>query len=286
MEERIGFYAKVVINDKNWPFISVRLQTLQLIPDMKNKLLFSIFFATLMVNVTFAQEGSDTTATTKKLRSGMAVYAEFGVLSNSSFKAIRNEMRAQNIKPFESLMASVVLAKRMETERFFAESRLILMNSTKFNDDENVRRGKFWGIGIGTDASPKFVNSSHWNVLIPIGWDLMLYQLRVKSNQTATFGQVNQNPNAYSAVKLHAASFNLHAGIGVDYKMNLFPKVYDKVYISSKVTYHLPVIRSDRWRGDDVKVTDLPSFKPNQLYAQIGLVFFPKSKHRMWGKMH
>jgi hypothetical protein len=274
-----------MINDKKRAFTSVRLQTLQPIRNMKNKLLISIFFATLMVNITFAQEGSDTTTTTKKFRSGMAVYAEFGVLSNSSFKAIRNEMTAQNIKPFENLMASIVLAKRIETERFYAESRLILMNSTKYNNDENVRRGKFWGIGIGADASPKFVNSTRWNVLVPIGWDLMLYQLRVKSNQTATFAQVTQNPNAYNSVKLHTASFNLHAGLGVDYKMDLFPKIYDKVYISSKISYHLPVFRTKNWRGDDVKVTDLPSFKANQLYAQIGLVFFPKNKHRMWGNM-
>lgn len=218
----------------------------------------------------------------------MAIYAEFGLLSNNSFKAIRDQMKALNIKPFENLMASIVLAKRFETEKFFVESRLILMNSTKYSNDDNVAKGIFRGIGIGTDASPKFVNSKHWNVLVPIGWDLMLYQTRVKNDQTATYSQVVNNPNGYRGVKLRSGSFNLHAGLGADYKMNLFPKVYDKVYISGKVTYHLPVFRTGRWKGDDVKVTDLPSFKANQLYAQIGLVFFPKYQHRhgMWGKMH
>ena len=253
---------------------------------MKNKLLLSILLSALFLNMATAQDSSDTTAAGKKFRSGMAVYAEFGLLSNNSFKSIRDQMRTLGIKPFENLMASVVLAKRIETEKFFAESRLILMNSTKLSNDENVKKGIFRGIGIGVDASPKFVNTSHWNVLIPIGWDLMLYRLRVKDDKTASFNQIVQNPNGYQSVKLHTGSFNLHAGVGVDYKMNLFPKVYDKVYISGKVTYHLPVARMGRWRGDDVKITDLPSFKPNQLYAQIGLVFFPKHSHKMWGRMH
>jgi len=253
---------------------------------MKNKLLLTAVFFTLFLNVASAQDSFDTTSTAKKYKSGLAVYAEFGLLSNNSFKGIRNEMRALGIKPFENVMASIVLAKRMETEKFFAESRLILMNSTKHGYDDNVSKGIFRGVGIGVDASPKFVNSTHWNLLIPIGWDLMLYQVKVKNNQTASFGQVVQNPNAYNSAKLHNGSFNLHAGIGADYKMNLFPKVYDKVYISGKVSYHLPVARMGRWRGDDVKVTDLPSFKANQLYAQIGLVFFPKNTHRMWGRMH
>ena len=216
----------------------------------------------------------------------MAIYAEVGLLGNNSFKGIRNEMRTLGIKPFENIMASIVLAKRMETEKFFMESRLILMNSTKHSRDENVSRGIFRGIGIGVDGSPKFVNSKHWNLLIPIGWDLMLYQVKVKNDRTASFSQVVQNPNAYNTAKLHNGSFNLHAGIGADYKMNLLPKVYDQIYISGKVTYHLPIARMGRWRGDDVKITDLPSFKPNQLYAQLGLVFFPKKSHRMWGRMH
>jgi hypothetical protein len=261
---------------------------------MKNKLLLILFLSAFFINNSNAQDGSDTASVTKKYQSGLAVYAEFGLLSNNSFKSIREQMKALNIKPFENLMASVVLAKRMETEKFFAESRLILMNSTKPNTDDNVSKGIFRGIGIGVDASPKFVNSTRWNVLVPIGWDLMLYQLKVKNDQTASFSQVVANPNGYRSVKLHTGSFNLHAGIGVDYKMNLFPKVYDKIYISSKVTYHLPVFRMGKWRGDDVKVDDLASFKPNQLYAQIGLVFFPKYRpdmygmgmHSKWGRKH
>ena len=252
---------------------------------MKNNLLLSLLFITGLFTVQ-AQSETDTTSSTKKFSSGMAIYAELGVLSNSSFKSIREQMKALNIKPFEPVMASIVLAKRIETDKFYFENRLILMNSTKHSRDNDVTKGMFRGIGIGVDASPKFVNSTHWNVLIPIGWDLMLYQLKVKNNQSASLNQVVQNPNNYRSVKLHNGSFNLHAGVGVDYKMNLFPKVYDKVYISAKGSYHLPVFRMGRWRGDDVKVTDLASFKPNQLYVQLGLVFFPKSTHKMWGRMH
>jgi hypothetical protein len=229
-----------------------------------------------------AQNSDDSSDTTKKYQTGFAVYAEVGVLPNNSFKGIRDQMRALNIKPFESVMTSIVLAKRMETDKFFMESRLILMNSTKHNNDKDVSRGMFRGIGIGADASPKFVNSTRWNLLVPIGWDLMLYQLRVKNNKSASLAQVIQNPNNFTTMKLYSGSVNLHAGIGADYKMNLFPKVYDKVYISAKATYHLPIFKRGEWRGDDVRISDLPSFKANQLYAQLGLVFFPKRSRKMW----
>lgn len=252
---------------------------------MTNKLLAIL---TLLVSIGYAhaQDDTDSSASAKKYQTGFAVYAEFGVLPNKSFKGIRDQMKALNIEPFEPVMASVVLARRMETDKFFMESRLILMNSSKYKDDNNVMRGMFRGIGLGVDASPKFVNSSRWNLLVPIGWDIMLYQLRVKNNKSASLGQVIQNPSNFSSMKLYNGSFNLHAGIGADYKMNLFPKVYDKVYLSAKATYHLPIFKRGQWRGDDVTITDLPSFKANQLYAQLGLVFFPKRNHRTWRGMH
>jgi hypothetical protein len=253
---------------------------------MTNKLLTILVLLASISYVSAQDEPTDSADSTHKYMTGFAVYAEVGLLSNKSFNGIRDRMNELNIKPFERVMASVVLAKRMESEKFFMESRLILMNSTKHNNDDDIMRGMFRGIGLGVDASPKFVNSTRWNVLVPIGWDIMLYQLRVKNNQSATLGQVIQNPNTFKSVKMYNGSINLHGGVGVDYKMNLFPKVYEKVYISAKATYHLPVFRRGQWRGDDVKVTDLPSFKANQLYAQLGLVFFPKKSNKMWHKMH
>lgn len=230
-----------------------------------------------------AQESNDSTSAQKKYKTGFAVYLEYGVLSNSSFSGIRDQMKAMNIKPFENVMSSIVLGRRTETEKFMMESRLILMNSTKYDRDRDGAWGQFRGIGIGADASPKFVNTKRWNVLIPLGWDLMLYQTAVRNNQSANFGQVLQNPNNYKAMKLYNGSFNLHGGVGVDYKMNLFPKVYDQVYLSAKASYHLPVFRRGKWKSDDVTINDLPSFKANQLYAQLGLVFISK-RSRSFGK--
>lgn len=247
-----------------------------------------IGFLTVLAPLSFvqAQQSSDHTDSTRKYISGFGVYAEVGVLSNNSFKGIRERMKELNIKPFEPVMASVVLSKRLETDRFYMENRLILMNSTKHGGNKDIPKGMFRGIGIGIDASPKLVNSDRWNLLIPIGWDLMLYQVRIKNNKSATLAQVVQNPNNFQSMKLYNGSLNLHGGVGADYKMNLFPKVYDKVYLSAKVTYHLPVLRRGQWRGDDVRISDLPSFKANQLYTQLGLVFFPKGGHKMWKRMH
>lgn len=252
---------------------------------MKNKLLAGLILLASFANAQ-SQVDTDSSHIGKKYKSGFGVYAEVGILSNNSFKGIREKMQAMNIKPFEPLMASIILAKRMETERFYMENRLILMNSTNNHKDKNVSKSMFRGIGIGVDASPKIVNSARWNVLIPIGWDLMLYQTQIKNNKSATLGQVAQNPNAYKSMKLYNGSWNLHGGVGVDYLMNWFPKSYDQVYLSAKAAYHLPILKRGKWRGEDVQITDLPSFKANQLYTSIGLIFFPKGSHKMWRGMH
>ncbi|REA62725.1 hypothetical protein DSL64_07320 [Dyadobacter luteus] len=251
---------------------------------MKNKLLLCFTLAFAHVGIQ-AQDVADTT-TSKTYNSGFAVYAEIGVLRNNSFSGIRDRMRELNIRPFESVMTSIVLAKRRETDKFYMEHRLILANSTKYNRDKDMPRSMFRGIGIGVDASPKFVNTKRWNVLVPLGWDLMLYQLRIKNDQSASLSQVIQNPGQFKSMRLYNGSLNLHGGVGVDYKMNFLPRIHDKVYISAKATYHLPVLRRGLWRGEDVTVNDLPSFRANQLYAQLGLVFFPKGSRKVWRGMH
>jgi hypothetical protein len=256
-----------------------------LTPFMYNKLLAGLVLFAIQISAQ-AQQNADTTSSARTYQNGFALYGEVGVLRNNSFSGIRDQMKALNIRPFEPVMASIVLAKRRETERFYMEHRLILANSTKHSRDKDVPRSMFRGIGIGVDASPKFLNTERWNLLIPIGWDLMLYQLRIRNDQSAPLTQVLQNPSDFKSMKLYNGSLNLHGGIGADYKMNLFPKVYDKVYISAKMSYHLPVLRRGRWRGEDVTITDLPSFRANQLYAQLGLVIFPKGSQRVWKGMH
>ncbi len=125
---------------------------------MKNLLLASLMFLATFVKAQ-SQQDTDSTHTRKKYASGLGVHLEVGVLSNNSFKAIRDKMKVMKIEPFEPVMASIVLTKRMDTEKFYMEHRLILMNSTNNHKDKNVPRSMFRGIGIGVDASPKLVNT-------------------------------------------------------------------------------------------------------------------------------
>tara|TARA_R110002124_G_scaffold120457_2_gene278511 strand:+ start:550 stop:1308 length:759 start_codon:yes stop_codon:yes gene_type:complete len=240
---------------------------------MRNYLLSGL----LLISTAFvSQAESDTTR--YQIKSGMALYGEFGVLGNNSFDAIRDKMRALNIQPFESLMASIVFAKRYEGDKWFLENRLILMNSTNYTTGKNEVKGYFGGIGIGVDAGPKLLNTKHWNIILPIGYDLMLYRLMVKNNRTASLGQVVQNPGAFEATKLRTGNINVHGGVGVDYKINIKKGFTEKIYISTKVSYHLPLFQKNNWKGSDVTVSDLPHFKPNQLYFQLGIVAFPRKQ--------
>ena len=246
---------------------------------MRNKLLFCAILAISIAGSAQAQ----TDSTIHIFKHGMAIYAEFGLLPNN--KTMRDQLDRLQIKPFTGLMGSIVLAKRMESERWFSEGRIIIMNSTNYTTDKNARKAYLGGVGIGTDGGPKLVNNRRWNVLIPIGVDLMLYQLKIKNNSTATIGQVTQNPSVYQPVRLRTGNINLHAGIGADYKMNFLPKVHDQVYLSGKASYHLPVLGRRKWKGEDVTISDLSSLKLNQIYLQIGLVFFPNKNAKKWGGM-
>ncbi|KAA0991856.1 hypothetical protein [Dyadobacter aurulentus] len=248
---------------------------------MKNKLLLlaSFFIAT----AEFASAQTDSTV--RIFKTGMAIYAELGMLPNN--RVIRDQLSRLQIKPFEGMMGSLVLARRTESDKWFSEGRIIIMNSTNYTTDKDQRKAYLSGIGIGTDGGPKLVNTSRWNVTIPLGVDLMLYRMNIKSNGSATLGQVVNNPSSFQAVKLFTGNVNLHGGIGVDYKMNVMPKVNDKVYLSAKVTYHQPLLGKRKWRGENVTISDLSYLKVNQVYFQIGAVIFPKpGKDKKWGGMH
>jgi hypothetical protein len=145
---------------------------------MRNKILSAVILSVTFI--TCAQAQTDTTV--RIFRSGMAIYGEFGLLPNN--KDIREQLSRLNIKPFTSFMGSIVLAKRMESERWFSEGRFIIMNSTNYTKDKDDKKAYLNGIGIGTDGGPKLVNTTRWNVLIPIGADLMLYRLKIKSNSS------------------------------------------------------------------------------------------------------
>jgi len=253
---------------------------------MKSKILLSILSLIAIYGSATAQSDSTSKSSTKKYSSGFAIYGEFGLLSNNSFTDIRKSLKAQGIEPFGSLMGSIVLAKRIETTRWVAENRLIIMNSTRYNNDVDVKRGSLWGLGIGMTAGPKIVNTSKWNVFIPVGLDAMIYKLGIKSNSSASFARLLLSPANYQAIKLYSTSLNLNAGVGVDYKTGLMPSKFDKFYISAKASYHLPIATSGQWRGENVQVNDLASFKPSQLYLSVGLVMMPKFAHSKWGGMH
>lgn len=247
---------------------------------MKHKLLISFLLSAICIGTAAAQSDS----TVRIFKTGMAVYAELGMLPNN--KNLREQLARLQVKPFTSFMGNLVLARRTESDKWFSEARIIIMNSTNYTSDRDVRKAYLNGLGVGTDGGPKLVNSPRWNVTIPLGADFMLYRLNIKNNASVSAQQLLNNPSAYQAVKLYTANINLHGGIGVDYKMDFLPKIHEKVYLSGKVTYHQPILGRRKWRGDDVTVDDLSRLKLNQVYVQLGLVFFPRPHMKKWSGMH
>jgi hypothetical protein len=244
-----------------------------------NQWILTLFFFALALQVTAQSD----TASVKK-QAGYSIYGSVGLLSNSSMKAISNELEAVAVKPFGQLMTNVILGMRREDDRKFYESRLLFFKAPVEKADNPGKYATLNGVGIGMDFGPKLVSNSRWNVQIPIGYDLVIYHLRIKSDHKVDLVDVVQNIAPYEPVKIFSANVIVNAGLGVDYKMNFLPKLHEKVYLSSKVSYQLPVFSKSKWRGEDVTVQNISSLKPNQLYFQLGLIFFPKTDrmHHHW----
>ena len=250
---------------------------------MKREIFHAIFFIALFSGVSYAQTDS---TSKKKVTTAMGVYAEFGVLSNSTMTDMMKELKTQSVDPFNSFMSSVVLAHRAESSKWMMENRIIISGSGKYDENKvDFKRANLWGVGIGLVGGPKLVNTSKLNVYIPIGVDLMYYQMVIKSNPSASLNKLINNTGSYQPVKIGTKTINVNAGIGLDYKTGWFSKHYDSFYLSTRVAYHLPVATSGQWRGQNVLVNDLTSFKPNQLYVSVGIVASPKRTSKMWGGM-
>ena len=167
---------------------------------MKRKLLICFLLSAFCSSAASAQSDS----TVRIFKTGMAVYAELGMLPNN--KTLRDQLARLQVKPFTSFMGNLVLARRTESERWFSEARIIIMNSTNYTSDRDTRKAYLNGLGIGTDGGPKLVNTARWNVTVPLGADFMLYRLNIKNNASVSAQQLLNNPSAYQAVKLYTAN--------------------------------------------------------------------------------
>lgn len=239
---------------------------------MKNSIVFSLFLSLLIFDKVNAQSDS----TTKGRTTAFAIYFESGLLNNSSMTSMRKSLNTRNIEPFKNAMNSLVLARRSESARWMSEGRLIFMTANKNDNELDKKRAALMGFGVGFVTGPKLVNTKHWNIFVPFGLDLMAYQMNIKSNYSASLAAVTSDPSKYLAVKLYSGALNASLGGGVDYKTNILPKKLSKFYISGKLTYQLPIYTTGQWKGENSQVNDMASFKPNQLFAQIGVVLAPK----------
>lgn len=248
---------------------------------MKRTIFHAIFFIVLFGTTSFAQ--TDSTGK-KKVITSMTIYGEFGILSNSTMTDMRKELKAQSVDPFNSLMSSLVLAHRAESNRWIMEHRIIISGSGKYEEDKvDFKRATLRGIGLGINGGPKLLNTSKISIYVPVGVDLMYYRMNIKSNPAASLNKLINNTGSYQPVKLSTKTINVNAGLGLDYKTGWFSKHYDQFNIALRAAYHLPVATSGQWRGENVQVNDLTSFKPNQLYLSAGIVASMKRNGRMWG---
>jgi hypothetical protein len=259
---------------------------------MKKGIFYAVFLIVLSSVATQAQtdstgrKKSDSNGK-KKIIAGMAVYGEFGVISNSTMNDMRKELKVQNVDPFNSYTSSLVLAHRVESAKWMMEHRILVTGSGKFDETTlDQKRANLWGFGIGLTGGPKLVSTSRINVYVPIGVDLMYYQMVIKSNPSASLNKLINNPGTYQPIKMATKTVNVSAGLGFDYKTGWFSKIYDNFAIATRAAYHLPVYTSGQWRGENVQVNDLTSFKPSQLYLSIGIVASIKHMEGKWRRGH
>ncbi len=251
---------------------------------MKREIFHAILCIVLFGSSAYAQ--TDSTAK-KKVTTALAIYGEFGVLSNSTMTDMMKELKTQSVDPFSSSMSSLILAHRAESSKWMMEHRIIISGSGKYDDDQvDFKRATLSGLGIGLNGGPKLVDNAKLSVYVPVGVDLMYYRMVIKSNPSASLNKLINNTGSYQPVKISTKTINVNAGIGMDYKTGWFSKYYDKFYISARAAYHLPVVTSGQWRGENVQVNDLTSFKPSQLYLSVGIVASVKHSNRMWGMGH
>lgn len=243
---------------------------------MKNQILWIVWAVSLWIpTYTHAQ---DSTRMGSKV--GFRAMGDIGLLSNNSLTAMRQQLQQTGLDAsgVGDRFSNLVLSFVRDYPKNYSEFRLLLVNSDNIAPANSPidKRVTFYGYGFGGSYTFKLINSQRFIVGPTLGYDFMWYRLRILAQNSQNLSLVNivANPAYYNTVKLRQGFYmNIQAALGAEYKTGWFKKVYDECRIGVRVGYQLPLIRSDKWRYTDGVVGDVPGFKSNMLFSQIGFTF-------------
>ena len=248
-------------------------------PTKKHLLLLS--FSLLALSAT-AQDST-------RSRFGFRSWGDISLLTNNSLHDIRDRMQQTGLD------ASGV-GNRVYTTGFSfvrtspkntSETRLLLVNSENLDPASNQidKRVTFYGYGFGTAFTRHLIYTKRFILGPTLGYDFMWYRLRIlpQNSNNLAINNIVANPAFYNTVTFRQGFYwNLHAAISADYRFHWFKKYYDEFRLGARVGYQLPLVRTKNWRYGDGTVGDLPGFKSNNLFLQIGITAIParRSKRR------
>ena len=249
---------------------------------MKNQLLWIVWVICLWLPTrTQAQDSARV-----KSKTGLRVMGDIGLLKNNSLAAIRQQLQQTGLDAsgVGDHFSTFVLSFVRDYPKTYSEFRLLLVNSDNIDPTNSPidKRVTFYGYGFGGSYTFKLINSQRFVVGPTVGYDFMWYRLRIlpQNSQNLSITNIVANPAYYNTIKLRQGFYtNIQAAFGAEYKTGWFKKLYDDFRIGVRVGYQLPLIRNDKWRYTDGVVGDVPGFKSNMLFSQIGFTFINKSKN-------
>lgn len=208
---------------------------------------------------------------------GLGVFAEIGLLSNSSLERLRDQLVPLGVTLSGTTATATGLQFYRRQRRADVETRLWMLTGSGEGTD-NRRMARLGGYGIGLAVIPRLVDTRRFLLGPVVGYDVALHRLRIDAPNLATTVPIQNilaNPVTYQSQVLRGTGMTLNVGAAVGYRFKLLPKWYDRWQLNARLGYHVPFVYSREWRFDQKTVGGLDGYRPANLYLHVGLVMFP-----------
>jgi len=233
--------------------------------------------ACCLLKHTLAAQNSDTLHW-PRYPQGLGVFAEIGLLSNSSLERLRDQLAPLGVTLSGTKATLTGLQVYRRQRRADVETRLWVLMGSEENAADNRRLARLSGFGLGIAVVPRLVDTRRWLLGPVVGYDVVRHNLRIDApnpSTTVPIQNILANPLTYQSQVLRGMGLTLNLGAAVGYRFKLFPKWYDRWQLNARLGYHLPFVYSREWRFDQKTVGGLDGYRPNNLYLHVGLVTFP-----------
>ncbi len=218
---------------------------------------------------------------------GLRIWSDISLQTNNSLRDIRERLQQTGLDAsgVGNRFYTIGLSFVRTTQKTTSETRFLLVNSENIDpaNSQIDKRVTFYGYGIGAAVTRNLVNTRRFLIGPTLGYDFMWYRLRIlpQNGANLAINNVVTNPAFYNTVSLRQGFYmNVQGAISADYRFYWLKKFYNEFRIGTRIGYQFPLIRSEKWRYGDGTVGDLPGFKSNNLFVQIGVTLFPASRAR------